>query len=120
MRDYLTTYFLHNATSNELDMLLELYPQDPTQGAPFDTGNNNTLTPQFKRMAAIQGDAFFTGPRRFLLDHVSHKQDTWSFREYARPSVKIYSLIITLVSKRFKSLPDLGSVRSTLRVHHCC
>lgn len=34
--------------------LLALYPQDPAAGSPFDTGEQNALTPQYKRLAALQ------------------------------------------------------------------
>ena len=80
MRDYLTTYFLPNANSTALDTLLEYYPQDPAQGSPFDTGDANALTPQSKRMAAIQGDLTFFAPRRLILQHKAETQSAWSFR----------------------------------------
>ncbi|KAI0759318.1 carotenoid ester lipase precursor [Irpex lacteus] len=81
-----------NASTSELDQLLELYPQDVTQGSPFDTGHQNALTPQYKRLASIQGDLLLIAPRRFFLQERSGKQPTWSYN-----------------SKRMKSLPDLGS-----------
>ncbi|KAI0091678.1 carotenoid ester lipase precursor [Irpex rosettiformis] len=81
-----------NATASELDRLMELYPQDVTQGSPFDTGYDNALTPQYKRLAAIQGDLVLIAPRRFFLQQRSDKQPTWSY-----------------TSKRMKTLPDLGS-----------
>ena len=37
--------------------LIGLYPNDPSAGSPFGTGDNTFgLNPQFKRMAAIVGD----------------------------------------------------------------
>lgn len=59
----------------------KLYTSDITKGSPFDTGYMNALTPQFKRMAAIQGDLVFQAPRRFFLQHRAGKQPTWSFRK---------------------------------------
>ena len=59
--------------------MLRCVVQDVTQGAPYGTGTLNALTPQFKRIASIQGDWLFQGPRRFLLRHRAHKQNTWSF-----------------------------------------
>ncbi|KAI9059112.1 alpha/beta-hydrolase [Trametes sanguinea] len=56
-----------------------LYPNDPAAGSPFGTGDANELAPQFKRMAAFQGDAVFQAPRRFFLDQRSSKQPAWSF-----------------------------------------
>jgi acetylcholinesterase len=79
LRAYLTEFFLINVTSDDLDNLLALYPQDPTQGSPFDTGTQNVLTPEFKRIAALLGDFVFQAPRRWLLDNVSGKQNTWSY-----------------------------------------
>jgi len=57
------------------------YPQNITQGSPFDTGDSNALTPQFKRIAAFQGDAAFQAPRRFFLQQRSGSQNAWAFRE---------------------------------------
>jgi acetylcholinesterase len=96
LRAYLTEFFLINVTSDDLDNLLALYPQDPTQGSPFDTGTQNVLTPEFKRIAALLGDFVFQAPRRWLLDNVSGKQNTWSY-----------------LSKRLKSLPILGSAHAS-------
>ena len=62
-----------------MDELLTLYPQDVTQGSPYDTGTQNALTPEFKRIASILGDVVFQAPRRFFLNNVSGKQKTWSY-----------------------------------------
>jgi hypothetical protein len=72
--------FVFPATDAQIDELLTLYPQDVTQGSPYDTGTQNALTPQFKRMTSILGDFAFQGPRRFFLQNVSDKQNVWSFR----------------------------------------
>ena len=56
-----------------------LYPNDPAQGSPFGTGDEDQLSPQYKRMSAIQGDLVFQAPRRFFVDTVSSKQPTWFF-----------------------------------------
>ncbi|KAF8261992.1 carotenoid ester lipase precursor [Lactarius quietus] len=96
LRAYVTEFFLINVTDAELDKVLTLYPQDPTQGSPFDTGTQNALTPEFKRIAAFLGDFMFQAPRRWLLDNVSGKQDTWSY-----------------LNKRLKSLPILGSAHGS-------
>lgn len=68
-----------NVTSADLDKVLALYPQDVTRGSPFGTGTQNALTPEFKRIAALLGDFVFQAPRRWLLDNVSGKQNTWSY-----------------------------------------
>ena len=77
--DYLQSNYLPAASPSDADLVMTLYPQDPTQGSPFDTGYLNAVTPQFKRLAAIQGDFFFHGLRRFLLGELSGRQPTWSF-----------------------------------------
>ena len=59
--------------------MLKRIVQDVTQGCPYDTGTVNALTPQFKRIASIQGDLMLQGPRRFFLEHLAHKQNAWSF-----------------------------------------
>ena len=79
LRAYLTEFFLINVTDSDVDKLLALYPQDPALGSPFDTDTQNEFTPEFKRIAALLGDFVFQAPRRWLLDNVSGKQNTWSY-----------------------------------------
>ena len=59
--------------------ILRRIVQDVTQGSPYGTGTLNALTPHFKRIASIQGDITFQGPRRFFLEHLAHEQNAWSF-----------------------------------------
>ncbi|EIW52423.1 carotenoid ester lipase precursor [Trametes versicolor FP-101664 SS1] len=96
LRNYIHSNYLPQASSSDLDQLLKLYPQDITQGSPFNTGILNALTPQFKRLAAMQGDLVFQAPRRLLLQSRSGKQPMWSF-----------------LNKRLKGLPALGSAHAT-------
>jgi acetylcholinesterase len=58
-----------------------LYPQNITEGSPFGTGEQNAITPQFKRISAILGDIVFQAPRRFFLQQRSGKQKTYSYRK---------------------------------------
>ncbi|KAI0742345.1 extracellular triacylglycerol lipase precursor [Daedaleopsis nitida] len=45
--------------------ILQLYPDVPALGSPYGTGNETFgLSSQYKRVAAILGDASFHGPRR--------------------------------------------------------
>ncbi|KAN0142053.1 Alpha/Beta hydrolase fold [Lactarius tabidus] len=92
LRTYLKAYYFPNATDSQIDDLLTLYPQDVTQGSPYDTGTQNALTPEFKRIASITGDLIFQAPRRYFLQTVSDEQKTWAY-----------------LSKRQKSVPILGS-----------
>ncbi len=68
---YLASNYLPNATAAEVQRLLEVYPEDVTQGSPFDTGSQNALTSQYKRLAAFHGDFVFNGPRRFFVQQRS-------------------------------------------------
>ncbi|ETW82195.1 Esterase/Lipase [Heterobasidion irregulare TC 32-1] len=95
-KDYMSQVYLAGAPSDEIDQLLDFYPDNVTQGSPFDTGNLNALTPQFKRLAALQGDMVFQAPRRYFLQNRYDKQNTWAF-----------------LSKRLKSLPYLGSLHGS-------
>ncbi|KAF4589932.1 hypothetical protein EYR40_009681 [Pleurotus pulmonarius] len=96
VRTYIKTFFMPQSTNAELDQMLNHYPLDLTQGSPFGTGILNALSPQFKRLAAFQGDAVFQAPRRFFLEQRSGKQNTWAF-----------------LSKRFKIAPFLGSFHAS-------
>jgi len=96
LRAYLGEFFFPGASASEIDKVLAYYPSDPEQGSPFGTGDQNAITPQYKRIAAIIGDITFQAPRRFFLDQRSDKQITYSF-----------------ISKRLKSTPVLGSYHAS-------
>ncbi|KAJ7166862.1 Alpha/Beta hydrolase protein [Mycena filopes] len=93
---YIHSNYLPTSTPAEIAQIGTLYPDDPTQGSPFSTGLANQLTPQFKRLAAFQGDYEFIGPRRFFLGHASKTQDAWSW-----------------LNKRGKSTPFLGAAHAS-------
>ncbi|ODQ82039.1 hypothetical protein BABINDRAFT_114641 [Babjeviella inositovora NRRL Y-12698] len=80
-----------NLSSSQLAEILTLYPQDVTQGSPFNTGLLNALTPENKRLASFLGDIVFQAPRRFLLNHT--------------PDVTRY----TFVSQQLAGIPILGT-----------
>ncbi|KAJ7339981.1 carotenoid ester lipase precursor [Mycena albidolilacea] len=94
--DYVQSNYLAAGTPEEVAKIVELYPQNPTLGAPFGTGSANEITPEFKRIAAFEGDFLFVGIRRFLLQHASKTQNTWSW-----------------LSKRGKSTPIRGAVHTS-------
>ncbi|KAI9061774.1 esterase 1 [Trametes sanguinea] len=53
------------AVSAVIAEVLQLYPDDPTLGCPFGTGNETFgLSSEYKRLAAIAGDSSFHAPRR--------------------------------------------------------
>lgn len=79
VKDYFKTIWWPNFPDEELKELLRLYPQDPRQGSPFDTGYGNTLIgPQYKRIAAIVGDYSFESQRRQLFG--LYKAPIWAYR----------------------------------------
>ncbi|KAG7090605.1 hypothetical protein E1B28_009707 [Marasmius oreades] len=72
--DTLREFFLANLTPSDvsaqtldsaIDRMLELYPDVPALGSPFNTGNETFGLPQgYKRFAAINGDVSFQSQRR--------------------------------------------------------
>ncbi|PIL35136.1 hypothetical protein GSI_02925 [Ganoderma sinense ZZ0214-1] len=96
LHTYIKEIYAPAASDSDIDSVLQAYPADITQGSPFDTGILNAITPQFKRIAAMQGDLVFQAPRRFFLNATAANQRTWSF-----------------LSKRLKALPVVGSMHAT-------
>ncbi len=43
------------------------------------------LGSEYKRIAAIQGDIVFHGPRRLLLKYRASKQNSWAFSTLIKP-----------------------------------
>ncbi|KAH6874981.1 carotenoid ester lipase, partial [Coprinopsis sp. MPI-PUGE-AT-0042] len=78
---YVKTIFFPDASEEDLEPLWKAYPSNTSEGSPFDTLYYNAVTPQFKRMAAFQGDVLFQAPKRFFLQHQAGKQPTWSYCE---------------------------------------
>lgn len=93
---YIHENYIPAATTAEVNEVLSIYPANPASGSPYDTGIFNALTPQYKRLASMQGDLVFQAPRRFFLQQRSGSQPTWSF-----------------LSKRLKAFPALGSAHGT-------
>ncbi|KAF8984765.1 carotenoid ester lipase precursor [Cyathus striatus] len=77
-REYVSIY-LPGITDDQLDAISIAYPSDVTKGSPFDTGTTNAITPQYKRLAAFEGDLIFQGPRRFLMQATAKTQPTYGF-----------------------------------------
>ncbi|KAG2747886.1 hypothetical protein P692DRAFT_20819463 [Suillus brevipes Sb2] len=87
-----SAYWAPNATPEEIDDILLVYPEDPMTGSPFGTVTLNQLTPQFKRIAAFQGDSAFQAPRRACKFCFIRQETT-----------------ILSVSKGLKAVPLLGA-----------
>ncbi|KAI2472159.1 alpha/beta-hydrolase [Annulohypoxylon bovei var. microspora] len=70
-----------------IDHILELYPDDPAQGVPVDTGAERFADQgwQYKRVAAIVGDVFYHGPRRYDAKHYVEYAPTYTYRFNTRP-----------------------------------
>ncbi|KAJ7719698.1 carotenoid ester lipase precursor [Mycena maculata] len=87
---YVHSNYLPGSTAAQIVNISQLYPDDPTQGAPFNTGTANELTPEFKRLAAFQGDYTFIGARRFFLERASTTQDAWSWLNKRQKSTPVF------------------------------
>ncbi|KAH9172349.1 carotenoid ester lipase precursor [Lactarius sanguifluus] len=77
LKTYMKTYMMSRAKDNDMSI---------------------TLGPQFKRIAALQGDFVFHGPRRLLLQNVAGRQKSWGF-----------------IHKRGKDIPYVGAVWTPIR-----
>jgi carboxylesterase type B len=78
LTEYLKSYF-PMATEAQIAALVATYPDDPSYGSPYNTGDLYNVYPQFKRLAAILGDLTFTLTRRVYLSVVSSTVPTWSY-----------------------------------------
>ncbi|KAG9008023.1 hypothetical protein FRB94_013788 [Tulasnella sp. JGI-2019a] len=81
-RRYTRLVYLSTATDKEAADLFDYYPANVTQGSPFETGTRGALTPQFKRISALNGDLVFQAPRRLLLDTAKSKRWTYKYRRH--------------------------------------
>lgn len=80
--DFLRQVWFPGASRADVEPILEAYSSDPAAGSPFDTGNANAISSQYKRIAAVQGDWFFQAQRRTLLKEYASKQPAYSYCEY--------------------------------------
>ncbi|VDB87929.1 unnamed protein product [Peniophora sp. CBMAI 1063] len=79
LRQYLQDYYFPLVNTSTIDTILANYPDNVTLGSPFDTGSNNSITPEYKRISAIFGDYVFQVPRRFLLTERLGNANAYSF-----------------------------------------
>ncbi|KII95435.1 hypothetical protein PLICRDRAFT_98558 [Plicaturopsis crispa FD-325 SS-3] len=94
--EYVREKYLVGTNDTDLAQVAAAYPEDPSEGSPFDTGDDNTVTPEFKRIAAFQGDFLFQAPRRQMFSVMSQTKPVWSF-----------------LFKRGKDTPVLGAYHSS-------
>jgi carboxylesterase type B len=73
--------------SSVVRKIMELYPDDPAQGIPANTGDERFAEQgvQFKRIAAIIGDAFYHAPRLDDARSYSKYSPTYIYRFNTRP-----------------------------------
>lgn len=81
--DYFKAFYFSHASDQLLSDLVNLYPDDPAAGSPYNTGTRNNIYPQYKRLASIIGDMTFTMIRRLIL----------GFGTKVKPEVPLYSFI---------------------------
>ena len=79
--EYFNKNYYPKATPAEIAQIAQLYPSTPSAGSPYDTGDRNTLTPQFKRIASFSGDLVFQAARRRFMSVASATQNSWSYSE---------------------------------------
>ncbi|KAF9874391.1 carboxylesterase [Colletotrichum karsti] len=80
--DYLSEFYFHNASKDQLTTLVNAYDRRISSGSPFRTGILNEICPGFKRRAAILGDLVFTLARRSYLVVAKSKYPSvpvWSY-----------------------------------------
>ncbi|PBK90022.1 sterol esterase [Armillaria gallica] len=86
---YVNTVYFPELSSERMNNLSSAYPNDPAQGSPFGSGYNYTLTPEYKRIAAFNGDYSFQAPRRHFLEVASTTQPAWAYL-YSRGNTTAY------------------------------
>ncbi|PVI00431.1 carboxylesterase [Periconia macrospinosa] len=96
---YLSDLYFRGASPEQIKGLVATYPDDPAAGSPFGTGQDNNWYPQYKRIAALLGDATFTLVRRFVLNATS----------IANPDVPSWSYL----SSTGRGIPILGTLHAT-------
>ncbi|CAA7260930.1 unnamed protein product [Cyclocybe aegerita] len=82
--EFLKSNYFNEISDKDLKALEIAYPDDVTQGSPFNTGTANVFSPQYKRLAAFQGDLAFQATRRFFSTIASKRQPVYGFRYMRR------------------------------------
>ncbi|KAF7292605.1 Carboxylic ester hydrolase [Mycena indigotica] len=90
---YIKQIWVPGATTAQLNSLNSLYPSDLPAGSPFDTGFADALTPQFKRIAAFQGDAVFQAPATIFPAIALRKAEPVGLFEQAREARALPRLV---------------------------
>ncbi|CAA7262256.1 unnamed protein product [Cyclocybe aegerita] len=98
--EYMKFNFFNGISDADLEALEQAYPDDITQvriallsssfsswapnpfslkGSPFNTGTEYAVTPQYKRLAALQGDLLFHSPRRSFSRVAAFRQPVYGY-----------------------------------------
>ncbi|KAF1967623.1 carotenoid ester lipase-like protein precursor [Bimuria novae-zelandiae CBS 107.79] len=104
-----------NVNTEEAEKLLELYPNDPTVGAPYGWGNRtwpqNGL--QYKRYTSIATDITMFAPRRLLAERMSDYVD--KVYSYRWDAPKFNNTPATIGVNHFSEIPFVfGNTEPTL------
>lgn len=79
-RSFLKYNYLSDVPDQNVSDVMELYPDNRSDGSPFNTSVFNAITSQYKRNAAFQGDVVFQAPRRFFVQQRFASQNVWSYQ----------------------------------------
>lgn len=89
LHDYLQGSTGYDFPSSVIDEIMRLYPDDPAQGVPINTGDERFAERglQYKRIAAIVGDVFYHAPRLDDARCYSKYAPTYIYRFNTRPFI---------------------------------
>ncbi|KAI1302478.1 alpha/beta-hydrolase [Xylaria venustula] len=87
LRTYLSRDTGFNFPASVISHIMDLYPDDPAQGIPLNTGSERFIAEgyQYKRVAAIVGDVFYHAPRLADARAYAKGADTFIYRFNTRP-----------------------------------
>lgn len=87
LRDFLLHGTGFNFPASIVDEIMRLYPDDPAQGVPINTGDERfaDLGWQYKRAAAIMGDVFYHATRLNDARQYAKYSPTYIYRFNTRP-----------------------------------
>ncbi|PVH92878.1 extracellular lipase [Periconia macrospinosa] len=121
IENYLSTLYFRDASPEQIKALVATYPDDAAAGSPFGSGQDNNWYPQFKRLAAILGDATFTLTRRFILNAtatVNPDVPSWSYlASYGRGTPILGTLHGSDLLQVFYGIPD-NFARKSIQQHY--
>jgi carboxylesterase type B len=97
LHDYLQGSTGYDFPSSVVDEIMRLYPDEPAQGVPINTGSERFAERglQYKRIAAIVGDVFYHAPRLDDARWYSKYAPTYIYRFNTRPFINSTNAIYT-------------------------